>query len=74
MAKEKNPGATEQSLPCTGISLQMAVGDHPREKGPGELEDAQEPPLPGLRMVYGYTQKSKQRWQKAWKHEAGAPG
>lgn len=54
-AKEKNPelnvgsqsGPTEQSLPCTGISLQMAMGDHPRERGPGELEHLQEPSLPG---------------------------
>lgn len=57
-----NPGPTEQSLPCTGISLPMPIGDHPREKGPGELEDVQEPSLLGLRMVDGYTQKSKQRW------------
>lgn len=71
--QDHDPRPTEQSLPSTGISLQVPMGDLPKEKGPGELEDVQEPSLPGLRMVYGYTQKSRHRWQKAWKHEPGAP-
>lgn len=51
--QDHDPGPTEQSSPCTGISLQVPMGNHPKEKGPGELEDVQEPSLPSLRMVYG---------------------
>lgn len=47
----------------------MPMGDHPREKGLGEMEDVQEPSLPGLGMVDGYTQKSKQRWHGSMNKE-----